>query len=90
MKEFALIGVDKEVVVSFLAFLSAVLTGIIAKGGLDRNWKSNRINRGKVDGLRLDTLSDKRSLVDILKDLKTIIADHDKSIVGTNIEGKEQ
>ena len=90
MDEFSWIGISSNIFVSFLAFLSAVLTGIIAKGGLDRKWKSNRINRGKVDCLRLELILDDKKTPEIVSELKTIITDHDKVIVGVNLELKEE
>ncbi len=90
MNEVWFLGINKDVIISFFAFLSAVLTGIIAKGGLDRKWKSNRINRGKVDCLRLELISGDKKTPELISELKTIITDHDKVIVGVNLELKEE
>lgn len=83
------LGVSKNVLISLLAFIAAGLSAVIAKGGLDRKWKSNRINNGKISQLQLDMISNNPNYQEIVEKLKQIIADHDLAIVGTSIELKE-
>lgn len=84
---FLFFEMKKDFVISFLAFVAAVLSGIIAKGGLRRKWESNRISRGKVKGLKIDLMLDdsEPSLKKIAGDLKVIIREHDIVITGKNI-----
>jgi hypothetical protein len=51
-------GIPKNILIALLAFFAAGFSSLIAKGGLDRKWKSNRINRGKIEQLQLDLLMD--------------------------------
>lgn len=84
--DFVFFGIEKNILNSILAFTAAVLTSIIAKGGLDRKWKSNRLNRGKVKALKLELQSKPDEYLKVVEELKTIIIDHDKVIIGVNLE----
>lgn len=72
---------------ALLTSCAAALSSISAAGGFQRKWRSNRLSRSKVDGLLLDIEMDDASIPDLARQLKEIIAEHDREVV--NDESKD-
>lgn len=79
---------DKKFIAA-LSFLATLFSTLIAKGGFDRKWRINRINKGKIDNLNLDLLEDNADYKKALDELKKIITEHNLVIIGENVELKE-
>jgi len=72
-----------------LTSIAAALTSLAAAGGFERKWRSNRISRGRVDGLLLDAEGDSPNIPDLTNQLKDIIAKHDAEIVREEPKNKK-
>jgi hypothetical protein len=66
---------------ALLTSCAAALSSIAAAGGFQRKWRSNRLSRSKVDGLLLDIEADDARIPDLARQLKEIIAGHDREVV---------
>jgi hypothetical protein len=69
-------------IAAILAAFAALLGTLAATGGFQRKWRSNRINRGDLDQLRVDFMNPQAQLEEIRTRLKEILARHTKIIVG--------
>jgi hypothetical protein len=65
-----------------LATIAALLGTLAAAGGFGRKWQSNRVSRGRIQNLRLDIDASDADAARIREELKKVIADHDRALVG--------
>ncbi|GAB4087565.1 hypothetical protein [Hydrogenophaga soli] len=66
---------------ALLTSCAAALSSIAAAGGFQRKWRSNRLSRSQVDGLLLDIEADDANIPDLARQLKELIAEHDREVV---------
>jgi hypothetical protein len=78
-------SVDLKGVSAVLTSIAAALTSLAAAGGFERKWRSNRLSRGRIDGLLIDLQADMPKLGELADRLKDIIMQHDQDVV--NEEG---
>ncbi len=64
-----------------LTSIAAALSSAAAAGGFQRKWRSNRLSRSRVDGLLIDIEADGADLPRLARQLKAIIAEHDREVV---------
>lgn len=64
-----------------LTSIAAALSSAAAAGGFQRKWRSNRLSRSRVDGLLIDLEADDADLPKLSRQLKAIIAEHDREVV---------
>ena len=81
---FPILGMNKDFLISLLAFIAAVLSGVIAKGGLGKKWKSNRVSRELIEEIYIDLMMDNPDYKIIAGQLKEIVRNHTKVITGND------
>lgn len=64
-----------------LTSIAAALSSAAAAGGFQRKWRSNRLSRSRVDGVLIDLEADAADLPELTRQLKAIIAEHDREVV---------
>ncbi len=76
----------RDDVAAGLAAAATLVTTLAASGGFGRKWQANRRSRGRMDQVKIDFSSSKADPQKIREDLKSIIKEHDESIIGSTNE----
>jgi hypothetical protein len=76
----------RDNVAAGLAAAATLVTTLAASGGFGRKWQANRRSRGRMDQVKIDFSNPKTDPQKIREDLKTIIQQHNDSIIGSTNE----
>ncbi|MEO8665790.1 MAG: hypothetical protein ABI462_09860 [Ignavibacteria bacterium] len=79
-------GMSKNDSIALIALTAAILSALIAKGGLNAKWRSFRVNSSKIEMLILRLNEDDQNYSKVQEEFEKIISDHDMAIVKSSMK----